>query len=636
VKELTFDTHTTSAIYGKKNRHLAYAFSSYLALLDDSPLQQGLYGYKPIGLFKKFRDELLKDVKGLVLRYSDLYDQIVRSTTSQGTGSPQGDFVPAMRDTPIFREYHEWYRNGQPHLLTYIGTFLLFLKKVDYYDESFHTTAFRGWIENERKLATLSLPPLGELKTVMHYILQGLVLTNNIGRYGPGQVSERYKGVREKSSSFVLTPKLARMVHSLDARVRPEHLPSYSLTTEKLEDRLRFVPKNLKTSRSMCIQTNPAMFFQQMLLADFEEFLHYRWGHIIDLKDQTFNQDLSLYGSMHGSLDTLDLSSASDLVHTDLVRQVFPRRIWRELLCTRTSSVKLPDGSSHTLVKFAPMGSALCFPVQCLIFFGVILLVSTKWLKEQQGDTSVVSTMDVDRACKNFLRDHLALVPPGRLYSPAVYGDDLIIDHKISDRVIVTLESLGFEVNHRKSFLGSCGFRESCGIFAWLGHDVTPLLYRPRAEWRGGPSSRQVGFVDLINRARDHGLSRLRRHLIDVGRRLGMTFCYTDNPCYNDRILVDGMPYNAHLRSRMNKDLQRHEVRMPIVSVDYIDEEKTPGQEKRFRKDLRALVPERESYLYNRWCYSALRPREVNPAFGKVAQRRDSRGTKLRWGWAPT
>ena len=91
----------------------------------------------------------------------------------------------------------------------------------------------------------------------------------------------------------------------------------------------------------------------------------------INFTDQTVNQRLALQSSIDRRYATLDLKEASDRVSVDLVSGVFKRtpNLLRALLATRTTATKLPDGSVLPLNKFAPMGSALCFPVEATVFW---------------------------------------------------------------------------------------------------------------------------------------------------------------------------------------------------------------------------------------------------------------------------
>jgi hypothetical protein len=58
-----------------------------------------------------------------------------------------------------------------------------------------------------------------------------------------------------------------------------------------------------------------------------------------------------------------------------------------------------------------------------------------------------------------------------------VYGDDLIVPADEAPAICETLELFGFKVNRHKSFWAG-KFRESCGVDAYDGDDVTPTYVR--------------------------------------------------------------------------------------------------------------------------------------------------------------
>jgi hypothetical protein len=58
-----------------------------------------------------------------------------------------------------------------------------------------------------------------------------------------------------------------------------------------------------------------------------------------------------------------------------------------------------------------------------------------------------------------------------------VYGDDLVVPADEAPAICETLELLGFKVNRHKSFWKG-NFRESCGVDAYNGCNVTPTYVR--------------------------------------------------------------------------------------------------------------------------------------------------------------
>lgn len=188
-------------------------------------------------------------------------------------------------------------------------------------------------------------------------------------------------------------------------------------------------------------------------------------GHI-NFTDQTVNRNLAMKSSRDGRLATLDLSEASDRVLLSLVRTTFNScpDLLRALESTREDEVKLPYSirigedvvvRKLRLRKFAGMGSAVCFPVEAIVFFTIIVtaLLEGRRLRPTLANIKTVS------------RD---------VY---VYGDDLLVPTNEAHLVISLLERLHCRVNSEKSFTTG-NFRESCGIDAFDGYSVTPTYIR--------------------------------------------------------------------------------------------------------------------------------------------------------------
>ena len=622
--------------YGEKNALVEDAILSYISLLDSSPLQTDELGYKPAKIFRHFAKELCADLKSVVLRYSELFDMIVESTTLYGSGSITGEFIDGMKDTPIFHEYLTFHRTGNPHLLTFIASFLVFLKKMDYDDETFHATAFRGWLKNEEKLRTLSLPDTIGLKTVVHTLLRGWEFSRPYGRYGPGHVSERYMGSIEKSIHFSVDPVLRK------AFLEPNFFSGFeeplvcpvSLPRQKSDvrpsalrfARIKFVPKNLKTSRSICIEPNAKMFFQQMVSRSLEDHFSTKLFEYVDLQDQLRNREAAALGSVTGDLDTIDLSSASDLISYDLVKRIMPRKLLFLMQATRTSRVKTSKGVLE-LQKYAPMGSALCFPTQCLIFLSVCILASVNVKKGSNDLFAPVSPDEVLHEMELFVDYKGKYVPWRDYYRPLVYGDDIVVDSKLTPHVTQMLEALGLEVNNSKSYKASCAFRESCGGFYWNGFDITPCQFRVRANWRGTVVSRHMSMVEHCNKLLEYGYFRSRKHFLLVLRESSPYPVLFSNLDISGAVKVLGVPYNAHLSSRFNKDLQRAEVKSVGARAIYSHDTKAE------RKRTKSMAHER--YGYMRWWDTASRREVDSQPRGKGFARFDSFDSRPVWRWTP-
>lgn len=292
-----------------------------------------------------------------------------------------------------------------------------------------------------------------------------------------------------------------------------------------------FVPKSYKAFRTISMEPAPLMWWQQHVLRCLNRTIkRSALGRHYNPEDQAHNRELAWIGSIDGSYATIDLSSASDLVSWSLVKQVFkgtPVLQW--LFATRSISTILPDGSVIPLKKFAPMGSALSFPVEVIVFSAIV-------------ETAL----------------HECGLDPDYL----VYGDDIIIPTQAASAVISLLEQHGFRVNKRKTW-STVGdgplYRESCGGEYLGGVDVTPLRI-PR-NFRGFSTKRDsntfTGLVDFANECFIPSPScrwLLINELLSLPKSLRPIFS-------SDEVgLFSSQPTNWHLNKRWNSSLQIWEV----------------------------------------------------------------------------
>jgi hypothetical protein len=451
-----------------------------------------------------------------------LADNLLSQGSLYGEGSLTGSFIHEMLDTPIAFEYIRWFKSGDPVLLQYLLTFLLWGKKMQYKDEDLYATAFRSWLEIEENLPDA---PETDLANGLQYIIASLLPDPDPsfvyhGRHGNGAVAGPERGRIEKTSCLSIDQYLERITFSSVIFPEAERLSTLVDRSVKRDlkrvSRLMFVPKNIKTSRSICMEPTSLMYFQQAVRWTLEKsFRDSIIGSWIKIHDQSRNQKLADYGSWSGNVDTIDLSAASDCVTTNLVRAIFPRKWKILLLATRSNQVELPDGTLYRQKKFAPMGSALCFPVQSLIYCAVTIQAYAL----HAGIGLFKSVMEAS----SFIRGLPTYDVPRHGYEPlAVYGDDIICDSKVTPHVIELLTALGFHVNRGKSFLASSPFRESCGIYCHNGADITPLRFSLKHHGAKHNPNSWFSLVALCNRAGDLGYRTVHSFLANSALRDGI------------------------------------------------------------------------------------------------------------------
>jgi len=213
-------------------------------------------------------------------------------------------------------------------------------------------------------------------------------------------------------------------------------------------NKITSVPKDAKTRRPIAIEHRLNIQLQLGIEGVIRTRLK-RWG--IDLNDQTQNQRLARYGSMHSDVmsgATVDLANASDTVSLGVCKDLLPRE-WYQLLCdVRSPFGVFPDGTKLRYRKISSMGNGTTFAVESLIFFAIAKAVTEKYLNTRVT-RKVIS----------------------------VFGDDIILPEGAALDLTYYLETFGFEVNYEKSFMR--GFvKESCGADFILGENVRPVFHR--------------------------------------------------------------------------------------------------------------------------------------------------------------
>lgn len=227
---------------------------------------------------------------------------------------------------------------------------------------------------------------------------------------------------------------------------RPEHI----------EAKLIAVPKDSRGPRLICVHPAEAIWIQQGIRRELERAISlYRtsfgpWpqGHI-HFDDQSVNGRIALLSSRSRRYATIDMKEASDRISEPLVQILFGSK-YRWFGCCRAQKFWIPMGRHSRLTGhlncYAPMGNATTFPVQSLVFWAICVASL-----QRQG-----------------------FHQPGAVF---VFGDDIIIPSSAVEGVIDDLECFGLLVNRTKSFWRGA-FRESCGVDAFNGVNVTPVRWK--------------------------------------------------------------------------------------------------------------------------------------------------------------
>lgn len=338
------------------------------------------------------------------------------------------------------------------------------------------------------------------------------------GRFGPGACAERLTRLER-----------FRRLHEWIAQ--SPHWPESPVGVPDAEHvcaRLHAVPKDWYRDRLITVEPAYGTFAQQYVRSLLLESVHAGplRGTAYDqlyVDAPAVQQRRALTGSRLKSLGTLDLKDASDSISWDLVRDVFPQWVVSLLEVTRSENFSDPRTNQvYPLRIFAGMGNATTFCVETLTFGAYV----------------------VAQAMYNGLRARCT-----------VFGDDVIADSNLCDLLLRRQEfDPCFIINTQKSFSGNSPLRESCGIFAYNGADITvPKCDGYTDTWQG-----RAGLADLYWRLDQfpilqHQIASL--HVLpNWDRRISGV------PSTYDVL----MPFDALPPHRWNASYQRREYRVSV------------------------------------------------------------------------
>ncbi len=208
------------------------------------------------------------------------------------------------------------------------------------------------------------------------------------------------------------------------------------------------VPKDSRGDRGICVEPHGNILVQKAIGTELRLRLKRAGWDLNRLPE--LHRGYAQLGSIDGSNATIDLSSASDTISTELVKELLPYD-WFDLLNRSRSQATNVDGEWLKCEKFSSMGNGFTFELETIIFLS--LAVACKAMHGERDD--IVS----------------------------VFGDDIIVPASYASELISVLKECGFSTNPEKTFITG-PFRESCGNDFFGGVEVRPVFLKelPRNE----------------------------------------------------------------------------------------------------------------------------------------------------------
>jgi len=359
-------------------------------------------------------------------------------------------------------------------------------------------------------------------------------------RHGPGAVSEQYENSKFEFPSW--PDRLEKYFAFCDYGLINYSAADLEVPYEEPERgppcKLIDVPKDYKGPRLIASEPISSQFVQQGLMHILRDSVKSSvLRHCIDFRSQEPSRQLVLQASSNGRFATIDLSSASDRLSCALVECIFRSNYgFLELLnAARTPDILYPDGSVQTMKKFAAQGAAFTFPVQTIVYAIICMGVCFSRYKE----TNMAALARLVR----------------------VYGDDMIVPVDVFYPIVDVMERLSLKVNQEKSFKWGL-FKESCGMDAYNGQDVTPASVR--SHFRDRDCESLVSVVECANNLYLKGFIQGSSALLDtIPRKLLRRI-----PVKGSRSTTFGLVGGGRRRlpTRWNANWQIHEVKCLTVA----------------------------------------------------------------------
>lgn len=399
-------------------------------------------------------------------------------------------------------------------------------------------------------------PVLEVARTLLSRVVSdttSLIFDDIVPKHGPGAVAtgeknwEKMNFTRKYDCIHQVYPYYKFFyANAMDLAASVKHYKSLTDIPSGIS-KVCLVPKDSRGPRLICMEPLEFQWVQQGLarkLVGVIERHPLTRGHV-NFSNQEVNRGLALAGSCKGTMiSTLDMKEASDRVSYWLVDALFQgTTLLPKLMGTRTEATELPNGRILLMQKFAPMGSALCFPIEALVHWALAVAA-----------LNVEGGIALKRA----------------LQAVYVYGDDIIIKGQNHMPLLDTFPAFGLRFNAGKCCTAGI-FRESCGMDAVLGEAVTPLKVKRLIPSRTYDANSFISYIaysnTLWNRCYYSSSNYIKDWLEKLFGHIPNVPEGSDIPGFYTRVLP---PNETQSKKRYNQNLQRYEIRARKIGTHKI------------------------------------------------------------------
>lgn len=338
-----------------------------------------------------------------------------------------------------------------------------------------------------------------------------------IPKHGPGAVSDMKRGM-DKYQFPSWSEKLdLHFPKTLFAFSREDGILDFEddrpMSDREFPARLIAVPKTPVKPRLIASEPTSNQYCQQAVLRWIREKLPRVCRRSIDFLSQEPSRQFAVKASVMGTYSTIDLSSASDRLSCWVVERAFRKSpdFLSYLNACRTHITEIPEsirppGFSAYIFnkKYANQGNATTFPVQTIIYWACA--VATQ-----------LTTGRLEPSLKNIGKVSECI---------RIFGDDIIMPSYSVPYLCHLLSYLGLKVNMGKTHMRG-SFRESCGMDAYRGRDVTPIAIHSLA--KGTQPNAVLALIDTSNNLHKAGLWKAAEYMLTLLPREVRRYLWASN-----------------------------------------------------------------------------------------------------------